>query len=316
MRLSLRNWKLAVLAVILMAFFVGMGMWQVSRAREKELLMDSYVQRTKVAPLDALDLLDTAQGLDRSEVLHTGKKYLFNGAPSLRVSHRARTSGRRKERASSVLRAAGALPSARPHEKEFLPCIESLDIEQVLDVNHALDIDQDLRFFRATLVGEFDNAHSVLLDNKIHEGKIGYEVYTPFMADGLAAPILVDRGFIPMGATRRELPSLRNMPGKMIITGMLNFPPAYVSFGKLTDSQTFPLRVEYIQLNELSTVLGSSLFPYVLSITPKSPAAYDLEWQVVTMKPEKHMGYAIQWFAFAFTLLILFVALNRPRIHF
>lgn len=171
----------------------------------------------------------------------------------------------------------------------------------------------DWRFYRTQLEGTFDNAHTILLDNKISQGKVGYQVYTPFNAIGLAQPILVDRGFIPIGNTRKTLPYISPISGNLTITGMLNLSPTYVALGQMVDSPsvTWPLRVEYINLSELSTLINHTFYPYVLNLSPKGPAAYEINWQVVTMPPEKHMGYAVQWFAFALTLLILFVALNR-----
>lgn len=236
MSFKIQNWKLAILALVLMIFFIKMGMWQLARAHEKENLMKMYTQRTEQAPLNA-----------------------------------------------SIFKRTN-----------------------------------DWRFFKAELTGEFDNQHTVLLDNKILDGKIGYEVYTPFKADGLSDVVLVDRGFIPMGdAGRSSLPPIRALTGKTTITGMLNLPPGYVNLSKPADARdpALPSRVEYIQLKQLSATLGQPLFPYVLSITPEHPAAYTVKWQIINMNPEKHRGYALQWFAFAFTLLILFAALNRPRTH-
>lgn len=173
----------------------------------------------------------------------------------------------------------------------------------------------DWRFYPVSLEGRFDNAHTLLLDNKVYEGKIGYQVYTPFYAQGLSQPILVDRGFIPIGKSRKELPQIKTIADKTVITGMLNLPPKYVAFGQITDSKTitWPLRVEYINLAELTPLLGFPIYPYLLNLSPDSPAAYEVKWQIVVMSPDKHMGYAVQWFAFALTLLILFVALNRQK---
>ena len=128
----------------------------------------------------------------------------------------------------------------------------------------------DWRFYQATLTGEFDNAHTIFLDNKTHEGKIGYEVYTPFRASGLRIPILIDRGFIPAGNSRKELPPIHAIAGNITITGMLNLPPSYVSIGKLTYSpvNTWPLRVEYINLSEPHLIAAT--IPYVLNITPQT----------------------------------------------
>lgn len=173
---------------------------------------------------------------------------------------------------------------------------------------------KDWRFFQAKLLGEFDNKHTFLLDNKIFKGKIGYEVYTPFKAKGLSKPILVDRGFIPLGVSREAIPAVpKTSKGSVVIQGMLNVPPRYASFGEMIDSSRnkWPMRIEYVNLGEISTLLNSNFFPYVLTLAPESPSALQVKWQIVTMDPNKHMGYAVQWFAIALTLLIISVFLNR-----
>lgn len=178
----------------------------------------------------------------------------------------------------------------------------------------AADLKQpnDLRFYRIQLEGRFDNQHTLLLDNKIFHGNVGYEVYTPFKVKGMEKPILVDRGFIPMGISRKELPAIREIPGSVTILGMLNMPPAYVAFGQINESNkiTWPLRIEFVNTSALTQFLKYPLFPSILMLEPHDPATYSIEWQITTMGPEKHMGYAVQWFALALTLLILFVALN------
>lgn len=174
-------------------------------------------------------------------------------------------------------------------------------------INH----EQDLRFYRAQLEGVFDNEHTILLDNKTHHGKIGYEVYTPFMPLGSSTAILVDRGFV-QSSGRRELPSIPPINEPTTVVGLVNEPPRFAALGEMIDgaSTTWPLRVEYIDLQKLDDQLHTNLFPYILTLDPKHAAAFDLEWEIVIMGPERHQGYALQWFAFALTLLILFATLN------
>lgn len=235
MPIKIKNWKLLLLSVVLMALFLRLGFWQLSRAHEKTLLLKSYAARTQHPPLHANDLLQL----------------------------------------------------------------------------------KDWRFYRITLQGQFDNDHTVLLDNKTHDGKIGYEVYTPFVAQGLTNPILVDRGFIPIFKSRRELPTIKSIPGVVTLMGMLNTPPTYVSLGSMRDPSisNWPARIEYLNLTELADLISQPLHPAILNLSPDDPAAYAIEWQVVIMSPEKHQGYAVQWFAFALTLLILSVALNTTVLN-
>lgn len=230
MIIKLRNWKLALLALIFFCLFVSLGIWQLNRANYKKSLLKTYAERTVHTPYKASEL-------------------------------------------------------ATPN---------------------------DWRYYRTTLTGKYDNEHTFLLDNKTFKGKVGYEVYTPFKADGLDETILVDRGFVPMGDDRSQLPAIANVDGETTLTGMLNLPPIYVSLGQLTDTKevSWPLRIEYISLPEMAKIANVHLFPYVLNLQPKDPGAFDIEWQIVTTDPERNMGYAVQWFALAITLLILFAVLN------
>lgn len=178
-----------------------------------------------------------------------------------------------------------------------------------------LQASQDLRFYRMRLSGYFDEQHTFLLDNKIYNKQVGYEVYTPFIPIHSKQFILVDRGFIPLTKNRQTPPQIKSLSGVQNITGLLNLPPTYVSFGSIVDSKNmgWPLRIEYVHLQQLSNLLGHTLFPYVLILDPNSQAAYPNKWEIVVMPPEKHRAYALQWFALALTLLILFVALNLKR---
>jgi surfeit locus 1 family protein len=67
----------------------------------------------------------------------------------------------------------------------------------------------------------------------------------------------------------------------------------------------WPLRVEFIHLAQLAPLIGSSLYPYVLYLSPQHPAAFAVERHFVLFPPARHWGYAVQWFALALTLLIL-----------
>ena len=203
---------------------------------------------------------------------------------------------------------------ARAQQKKIL--LKSFAERTLLTPLTAHDLDQhrDLRFYQARITGTFDNAHTLLLDNKISHSSVGYEVYTPFKIKENSTYILVDRGFVPMGKNRSDLPIVPAIQGAITIIGMLNLPPRYVAFGALHDDKIkWPLRVEYINQAEIEKLFNYSLLAYTLSLKPADGAAFTMEWQAVTMPPERHMGYAAQWFALALTLLILFVALNCDR---
>ncbi|EKE01733.1 MAG: hypothetical protein ACD_21C00066G0002 [uncultured bacterium] len=171
----------------------------------------------------------------------------------------------------------------------------------------------EARFFRLQLTGRFDNQHVILLDNKTYGGKIGYEVYTPFISKEIA--ILVDRGFVEIGPSRQVLPRIRALPNLTTLTGLIDAPPKSVAFGPMRDTpkSLFPARLEFINLTALAKELGYPLAPFIVKMDRKDPRAYPLTWQSNTLSPERHLGYAAQWFALAITLLILCVTCHLHK---
>ena len=74
---------------------------------------------------------------------------------------------------------------------------------------------------RVRVQGTFDSAHQFLLDNRSFQGRPGYEVLTPLTRAG-AATLLVDRGWVPFTASRRQLPDVAVAAGQTVtLTGRL-----------------------------------------------------------------------------------------------
>jgi len=174
----------------------------------------------------------------------------------------------------------------------------------------------DSRFYSVRLSGHFDNQHLVLLDNKTYQGRIGYEIYSPLVISGTKSAILVDRGWIPAERDRHHLPKIQALSGEISLHGVINTPPRFFSLGSMMDGPTpqFPLRVQYIKIDELQPILGLTLAPYVLWLDPADKHGFLRDWKVSLVGPEKHLVYTVQWFAFALSLLVIFGALNLQRV--
>jgi surfeit locus 1 family protein len=199
-------------------------------------------------------------------------------------------------------------------KKQLIQAYQARLTESPIKLSELLDIKRDNRFYSVQIRGQFDNSRTVLLDNKTLEGQVGYEVYTPFIIAGTKQALLIDRGWVPASANREQLPDIRPVNGTISIQGTLNYPPSYFSLGSMTDSVIkFPLRVQFIDLKLISSILGYSVIPYILWLDPNNPEGYTRHWKVALMGPEKHILYAVQWFAFALSLLVIFVVLNFHR---
>jgi surfeit locus 1 family protein len=72
--------------------------------------------------------------------------------------------------------------------------------------------------------------------------------------------------------------------------------------------------VQVIDSQILAKKLDYSLFPFQIELDKDQAEGFKREWQTTTiMLPEQHTAYAIQWFALALTLTLLFIGYSCKR---
>jgi surfeit locus 1 family protein len=171
-------------------------------------------------------------------------------------------------------------------------------------------------YLPVTATGYYDNAHSILLDNKIHNHQVGYEVITPLQIAGKKRRILVNRGWVPAPQQRRILPDIPHISGKQNVTGLVYLPPEKpftLEKKGATTTVAWPYRVQVLDIPHIEQTLHMPLYPFVVQLDAQEDHGFVRDWQPVNLSPDKHLGYAAQWFTFAGVLIIIFVALNLKR---
>ena len=118
----------------------------------------------------------------------------------------------------------------------------------------------------------------------------------------------MNRGWLPADASRRVLPQVPDAEGEVRVTGHV-----YVAPGKpylLADeaiSETWPRRLQAVEMEKIAGSLATRLFPYPVRIDEAQPGALMVDWQVINVSPDKHNGYAVQWFSMAFVLALIYL---------
>ena len=173
-----------------------------------------------------------------------------------------------------------------------------------------LNPEDDLQYRQVELAGHYDNAHNFLLDNRIHEGRVGYDLITPFLTDTQRV-VLVNRGWLPQGATRAELPAFEAIEGTRTVRGTVYVPVGeQFTLGVLNEGDTWPQVIQALDPVAAGTRAGyraANVFPYSVRLADGAPGVLVRDWPVVSMGPERHQGYAVQWFAMALMLLGLYL---------
>jgi surfeit locus 1 family protein len=154
------------------------------------------------------------------------------------------------------------------------------------------------RYQRVSLQGRYDADHQFLLDNMSHDSVAGVEVLTPMLLDDGSA-VIVNRGWLPFGATRQDLPDVAVDGGPRKVVGRIDDLPRPGIWLKAPAAAGWPRLVQYPQMNELSAALGRELAPRQVLLDPAVPDGYVRDWLLPGTPADRHLGYAVQWFAFA-----------------
>jgi surfeit locus 1 family protein len=181
-----------------------------------------------------------------------------------------------------------------------------------------LGFDALARYQQVRLRGRYDPARQVLLDNMPSaSGRPGFRVLTPLQrADGRGW-VMVDRGWVPLGATREALPELPVDAGEREVVGVLDAlpePGLRVGPAAAPGAQAWPRVLLFPTVADLESALGHAVEPRIVLLDAAAPDGYERQWRPsLGFGPERHLGYAVQWFAFALVALTLLVSLNlRP----
>jgi cytochrome oxidase assembly protein ShyY1 len=202
----------------------------------------------------------------------------------------------------------------RAEEKATLVANQSALREQAAAPLAEQKINSLKRFQPVLLTGEFQAGKDFLLDNQRYQGRIGYELLTPFRLQPDGQLVLVSRGWIAGSVDRQVLPRPSDIAGQVALSGEVYIPlgePFLLAAQQW--SADWPKVIQAVDFELASESVGETLFPYVIRLAPASPGVLDRHWQVVNVPPSKHTAYAVQWFAMAGALLVLYVLAGSGR---
>ena len=179
------------------------------------------------------------------------------------------------------------------------------------------EINDEVQYRRVFARGYYDMEHQLLLDNKTYQGHAGYHVLTPLRLAESDAVVLVNRGWVPMGKSRAELPDIPGTDGEVLVDAIVKLPP--VKLFRLADvdeaNAGWPKVVQQVEMGELGQLLGVALEPLTLLLDKDDEFGFIRDWKAVYgVTVDKHRAYAVQWFTLAAVLLLIYISVNSKRI--
>lgn len=167
------------------------------------------------------------------------------------------------------------------------------------------------------LRGQWLAQHTVFLDNRQMQGKPGFFVLTPLRLAGSTQAVMVQRGWVPRNfVDRSALPQVPTPTGTDVdVIGRIAPPPSKLY--EFDAAEPGAIR-QNLDLAQFAVQSGVPLLSGV-SVLQTGPDGGSLarDWPEADLGVAKHYGYAVQWFALAALIALLYVwfQIVRPQLQ-
>ncbi|MEP0356167.1 MAG: SURF1 family protein [Paraglaciecola sp.] len=163
-----------------------------------------------------------------------------------------------------------------------------------------------------SMKGEADSIRYFLVDNKIHQGRVGYHVLVPIKTQ--QGWVLTNFGWTAAMNSRETLPLVK-LPSELTdYSGMIANPTKNIMVQETAKLDgEWPKLLQQVDLEIMQQHLQQDLLPFVVLLNQALESGFERHWQRVVMAPEKHLAYAAQWFLLALAAVVVFVVAHRKK---
>jgi surfeit locus 1 family protein len=187
------------------------------------------------------------------------------------------------------------------------------DATRVIDLRTA----RLTRYQHIEAAGHYDDARQILIDNMVNAGRAGYFVVTPFALSG-GGWVLINRGWVPLGASRAELPAIPVGGETRRVRGRAdNMPSPGIQLGtRATLTPPYPVVAAFPSHDEIAHLLGETDWTKATDLVlldAGEPDGYVRTWEPPGFPPMRHIAYAVQWFGLALALAVIYVVTHLKR---
>ena len=145
------------------------------------------------------------------------------------------------------------------------------------------------------LTGRWLPDHTVYLDNRQMDAKVGFFVLTPLRLEPQGQVLMVQRGWVPRNFEAREqLPEVQTPAGVVAVDGDIALAPSKLYAPGAPGEG--PIR-QNLDLDQYRVQTGLPLAAFTVRESGPPSQGLRRQWPVVNFGIEKHYGYAFQWFA-------------------
>lgn len=180
-----------------------------------------------------------------------------------------------------------------------------------IHVGGAILAAEDVEYRTVEARGRFDPRGVVFLDNRVHKGRVGYEVIMPLRIEGTDVQLLVNRGWIVGTGDRQRLPDTRTPEEPVEITGIAVIPG--LKMYELSEAAIDGKVWQNLSTERYTAHTGYKVQPILVRQTNDVPDGLIRDWKVSDRAINVHRSYAFQWYALAALVLVVYLAMSFKR---
>jgi surfeit locus 1 family protein len=129
--------------------------------------------------------------------------------------------------------------------------------------------------------------------------------------------ILVNRGWVPVGADRNVLPQIETPLTEVEVTGYLqDISGRYIELSNPDESRgTWQKVWQNLDVARYKREMPFALQPAIILLDPEnSSGGYKRDWPKPNFRIDVNRGYAIQWYLMSIALVIIYLVTNFKKI--
>ena len=183
---------------------------------------------------------------------------------------------------------------------------------------------EQLEFKKIEVDGEYYKQYQILIDNKVENSLAGYHVITPLKIQNSDAYVLVNRGWIQGSKERADIPTFDTPKGVLKIKGMAWLPTKKiftledktpVDKEQAATNAEWQLVWQHLDMQKYVKTAPIKILPIIVKLDNDSAAGgFVRNWEMSADRIVTHMGYAYQWFGFAFAALAIYLYLGIKKL--
>lgn len=157
---------------------------------------------------------------------------------------------------------------------------------------------------RIVVHGHWIASHTVFLDNRQMDGRVGFEVLTPLRLEGSNQVVLVQRGWLPRNfENRAALPQVATPRGLVEVRGRISpSPPKLYEIGGAASG----VIRQNLDIASFRTETGLPLLDVSIQQTGSDESGLLRRWAMPASGADRNYGYAFQWFGLGTLIFFLY----------